>query len=113
MKKILKNTFYLFIVLIALNACQSVKDGLTGKKRSNSDEFLVEKKNPLVLPPEFQELPEPESLLKDNDSDYGADSGADLKEILTKNTSKTITTSSGKVTTGSLEENTLKKIKKN
>ncbi len=111
MKKLLKNTFYLFIVLITLNACQSVKDGLSGKKRSNSDEFLVEKKNPLVLPPEFQKLPEPESLIKD--SEFGNDNGVDLKKILTKNTSKTITTSTSKVTNGSLEENILKKIKKN
>ena len=115
MKKTLKNTIYLFIVLITLNACQSAKDGLTGKKKSNSDEFLVEKKNPLVLPPEYQKLPEPESLIEDNDndSDYGDDSGVDLKEILTKNSSKTTTTTTGKVTTGSLEENILKKIKKN
>ena len=45
MKSLSKNLFYLFLVLIALSACQSVKDGLTGTKRSTSDEFLVEKKN--------------------------------------------------------------------
>ena len=85
------------------------------RKKSNSDESLVEKKNPLVLPPEYQKLPEPESLIEDNDndSDYGDDSGVDLKEILTKNSPKTTTTTTGKVTTGSLEENILKKIKKN
>jgi len=113
MKKTLKNTIYLFIVLITLNACQSVKDGLTGKKKQNSDEFLVEKKNPLVLPPEFQQLPEPESSVKNSDSDFGDDSGANLEEILTKNTSKTTTTSTSEVTNGSLEKNILKKIKKN
>ena len=42
MKKIFKNISYLFIALIMLNACQSVKDGLSGKKKTNSDEFLVE-----------------------------------------------------------------------
>ena len=111
MKKTIKNTFYIFIVLITLNACQSVKDGLSGKKKSNSDEFLVEKKNPLVLPPEFQKLPEPETLIED--SDYSNDNGVDLKEILTKDTSKTITTPTSKVTNGSLEESILKKIKNN
>ena len=44
------------MVLTALSACQSLKDGLTGKKKNNTDEFLVEKKNPLVLPPKFDEL---------------------------------------------------------
>ena len=50
----------LIIVLISLYSCQSIKDGLTGKKYESSDEFLVIKKNPLVLPPDFNELPKPE-----------------------------------------------------
>jgi hypothetical protein len=40
---------------------------LTGKKKTNSDEFLVKKKNPLSLPPEFEKLPEPKTLTKNND----------------------------------------------
>jgi len=64
MIKFFKNSFYLFLVMFLLNACQSVKDGLTGKKQNNTDEFLVEKKNPLVLPPEFSILPEPETMNK-------------------------------------------------
>ena len=53
-----KIAFFVFLLFI-LNSCQSLKDGLTGKKRDNSDEFLVEKKNPLEIPPDFEELPEP------------------------------------------------------
>ena len=44
MKKLLKNIFFIFIILSTFSACQSVKDGLTGKKQTNSDEFLVKKK---------------------------------------------------------------------
>ena len=51
---------FLLILLISLYSCQSVKDALSGKKYESSDEFLVIKKNPLVLPPEFNTLPEPE-----------------------------------------------------
>ncbi len=51
--------FFLLIILILLSSCQSVKDALTGKKYESSDEFLVIKKNPLVLPPDFNMLPEP------------------------------------------------------
>ena len=51
---------FLLLILIFLNSCGSVKDALTGKKYESSDEFLVIKKNPLVLPPDFNELPEPE-----------------------------------------------------
>ena len=54
----------LFILIISLNSCQSVKDALSGKKYESSDEFLVIKKNPLVLPPDFGSLPEPEDTVK-------------------------------------------------
>ena len=51
----------LIIILLFLQlSCQSIKDGLSGKKYESSDEFLVIKKNPLVLPPDFNELPKPE-----------------------------------------------------
>ena len=39
-----KFNFYLIILSIFLTSCQSVKDGLSGNKRENSDEFLVKKK---------------------------------------------------------------------
>ncbi len=51
------------ILLIAIGAltlsCQGIKDGLSGRKSENSDEFLVQKKNPLILPPKYLELPKP------------------------------------------------------
>jgi hypothetical protein len=54
----------LFLIII-LSSCQSTKDALTLKKRNNADEFLVEKKSPLVLPPEYDKLPSPEVLSTD------------------------------------------------
>ena len=43
-----------------LVSCSNAKDALQGKKRSeNSDEFLVEKKNPLTVPPDIDKLPVP------------------------------------------------------
>ena len=62
-KEMTKRIFLLFI-LILLSSCQSIKDGLTGKKYESSDEFLVIKKNPLVLPPDFNLLPEPKQSLE-------------------------------------------------
>ena len=54
--KIKKITTLLFFVLF-LYSCSGAKDALQGKKRSeNSDEFLVEKKNPLTVPPDIDEL---------------------------------------------------------
>ena len=108
MKKSLKNIFYLSIVLISIGACQSVKDGLTGKKQNNQDEFLVEKKNPLVLPPNFDELPKPDNTQISNEENK---SEAFDSEFLTKNQSKDKNT---KITKSkSTEEFILKNIKKN
>lgn len=56
----MKNKILLILAFgLALTGCQSIKEGLTGSKGENSDEFLVKKKNPLVLPPKYQELPKP------------------------------------------------------
>ena len=56
-----KNYFFL-IMLLLLSSCQNVKDALSGKKYEDSDEFLVIKKNPLVLPPNFNDLPTPKDV---------------------------------------------------
>ena len=92
-----------------LNACQSVKEGLTGQKQSNSDEFLVEKKNPLVLPPEFDKLPEPETLIRKKDD---KEEQIDLKSILT-DSSLTSSEKTDKISSGNLEKSILEKIKNN
>ena len=55
---------FIIIFLILPISCQSVKDGLSGKKYESSDEFLVIKKNPLVLPPDFNDLPQPKNQEK-------------------------------------------------
>ena len=57
------------LFLLFLSSCKSVKEGLSGKKAKNSDEFLVEKKNPLVLPPDFEKLPSPEIDTTEKDTD--------------------------------------------
>ena len=48
-----------FLIILFLNSCGTVAEGLGGSKKKGSDEFLVEEKSPLVLPPSFGELPEP------------------------------------------------------
>ena len=54
--------FFLIILLFTITSCQNLKDALQGKKYESSDEFLVIKKNPLVLPPNFNELPTPKDV---------------------------------------------------
>jgi len=66
--KLIKSIICVFSLIILLSGCQSVKDGLTGKKRTSTDEFLVQKKNPLVMPPNFNLLPKPKAKGISNDS---------------------------------------------
>tara|TARA_B100000795_G_scaffold250872_1_gene219313 strand:+ start:654 stop:977 length:324 start_codon:yes stop_codon:yes gene_type:complete len=107
MKNLYRHIFYLFLIMFTLSGCQSVKDGLTGKKRTNADEFLVEKKNPLVLPPDFSKLPQPETL---SEKEKIIQEENDLETILRKKTTKTLKdTNSNK----SLEKSILEKIKNN
>tara|TARA_B110000444_G_scaffold228314_1_gene234027 strand:+ start:1286 stop:1588 length:303 start_codon:yes stop_codon:yes gene_type:complete len=53
-------TITLITILLCLSACKSAQDAFTLKKKSSADEFLVEKKSPLVLPPDYSKLPVPD-----------------------------------------------------
>ena len=59
----------LIILLFFLNACSTVKEGFTNQKKGSNDEFLVEKKSPLVMPPDYEELPTPNLNKNDEDED--------------------------------------------
>ena len=60
MKKIKLKLILLLALVPLLTFCGGVRDALEGKKRSEqSDEFLVKKKNPLQMPPDFNKLPTP------------------------------------------------------
>ena len=54
-----KKYFLIFFVSIILSNCSGMKETLSLKKKSSTNEFLVKKKNPLVMPPEFETLPTP------------------------------------------------------
>mgnify|MGYP001183859618 FL=1 len=104
MKKI---SLFLFLFSVLLTSCQSIKDGLTGVKRENSDEFLVQKKNPLVLPPNFNELPSPaDENFDEQISDIEDETNIENILGLEKNIEKKSTENYG-----SAEDFVLKKIK--
>ena len=48
-------------LVIFLTSCSSVREGFENQKKNNSDEFLVEKKSPLIMPPEYNKLPLPKN----------------------------------------------------
>ena len=61
LKKITYILLFIFLVSCA-NTFDSVKRGLTGAKKNSADEFLVKKKDPLILPPDFENLPIPDEV---------------------------------------------------
>ena len=73
--RLFKKIFCFAILSLLIGGCQSVKDGLTGQKRTTSDEFLVQKKNPLILPPDYQNLPKPinEKITEETNQEVGND----------------------------------------
>ena len=105
MNKILK-IFKLFFLLFFVYSCGSVGEAFRSKKRSDQgDEFLIDKKNPLTMPPDFDKLPKPgESVMVSTDIN---EDNQKLK-IYKKNTTEDITTSTDEPT--SLESLILKEI---
>ncbi len=100
-----KKILLFLITLIILNACAGAKDALQGKKRSdNSDEFLVEKKNPLTTPPDYEELPVP---ISDQKANLENKKKEDIKNLLKE--SKTNSGSNNKKNIN-LEESIIEKI---
>ena len=97
-----------FLILLFLNSCGSVAEGLGGSKKKGSDEFLVEKKSPLVLPPSFGELPEPGKEPEENIISDKKDT-SDIEDII--NQSSSISTSEkSDDTKNSIEQSIIKKI---
>ena len=58
MKK-LKFIILMLTLTLTIQNCSTIEKGFSSQKKNSTDEFLVEKKSPLVMPPEFNELPEP------------------------------------------------------
>ena len=70
----------LFLLILALlPSCRGVKEKLSMKKKQDVDEFLIEKKNPLVFPPNYSQLPEPKDSIQKDKVDKKDD--LDLSEI--------------------------------
>ena len=105
----MKTKIILIILIVAFTSCQSVKDGLSGRKSENSDEFLVQKKNPLVLPPDYMKLPKPNDDEESEDDELARiEEETDIQKILKLNDKKIEETTNKQ---GSAESFVLENIK--
>ena len=77
-----KKLFLFFVTIFILSSCQSIRDNLSMKKKDSVDEFLIEKKNPLVVPPEFSKLPVPKNQTENLDDDIENKEDLDLSKVL-------------------------------
>ena len=105
MKKI-KTILLYFILIIFLHSCGGASDAakvLKNEKITNTDEFLVKKRDPLILPPEYKTLPEPNSNNKSKKTDSN-----NINKIL-KLPDQSTSTSTG---SSSVEESIMKNIRK-
>ena len=82
-----------------------VKKGFKNPKKNSSDEFLVEKKSPLVMPPEFGELPVPNEVKKDDNDE------TDIKSLLSSDPKNSTTENKASQKQSTLEGSILEKIK--
>ena len=100
----LKKITYIIILTFFVTSCgdtaSSIKRGLTGAKKTSGDEFLIQKKDPLILPPDYENLPIPnegavteeistfeknlETLIEDNSSTSSSVEDSILKKIRSK-----------------------------
>lgn len=100
----LKKITYIIILTFFVTSCgdtaSSIKRGLTGAKKISGDEFLIQKKDPLILPPDYENLPIPTegvvteevstfeknlgTLIEDNSSRSSSVEDSILKKIRSK-----------------------------
>ena len=107
MKKNINFTILLILFSILLSSCGSIQKALDPQNKNTSDEFLVEKKSPLSMPPSFKELPVPsnQKITEENKTN-------NIKSLITKKNSNK--EKSAKVDTDKdFEESILDKIKNN
>ena len=99
-----KKTIYILTIIFFVTSCEtmhSAKQALTGEKKVSTDEFLIKKKDPLIFPPDYENLPTPGeeiaateeistfeknlgTLIEDNSSTLSSVEDSILKKIRSK-----------------------------
>ena len=96
-----KKIIHILTIIFFVTSCtsmDSVKRGLTGEKSKSTDEFFIQKKDPLILPPDYENLPTPgeKVAITEEISSFEKTLGASIEEESSMS--------------GSVEESILKKI---
>ena len=98
----------IFVFLLLLNSGGTIDEGLGGSKKKSKDEFLVKKKAPLIIPPNFGELPEPGIKIDKNVSST-KENILSIEEIIAQNSSVDLNIGN-KESNSSIEKSIIEKI---
>ena len=99
--------FILLNLILLLASCSTMKSAFVNEKKNNTDEFLVEKKSPLVMPPDYYELPIPKEKIEQTDIDEN-----EFKTLITQTNQET-KSENNEDANKNFEESLMDKIKKN
>ena len=104
----------IFKILILLSfisfftSCGTLKEGFSNQKKNNNDEFLVEKKSPLIMPPDYNELPIPNTGSNQKESQENS-----IKDLVTNEENILDKSNVKNSESKDIEESLLEKIKNN
>ena len=93
------------------SGCQDVKKGFSGKNIDQGEEFLVIKKNPLVVPPDFEKMPIPKNEIDKTKSIKVENNQESEFEKLLQTQDQNLDTLDSNENTGDLEKKIIDKIK--
>ena len=103
----LTKIFILITITLFFSSCGTMKEGFINQKKNSSDEFLVEKKSPLVMPPDFNELliPKEQNINSEKNDD-------EIKKLISSSEDEKIDNNIVEKNR-TVEDSLLKKIKEN
>ena len=105
--KIFKKLILLSIIFL-ITSCGTLKEGFSNQKKNNNDEFLVEKKSPLIMPPNYNELPVPNTKTSDIENEENS-----IKSLVTNEENIVNKSNAKNSESKGIEDSLLEKIKNN
>ena len=99
------NLILIFFILIT--SCTGFEEAgkvLRNQKTNTTDEFLIEKKEPLVMPPDYNKMPAPDSIEKKRVDDKDK-----IKKVL--NSENTIIKKNNETRTTEIENSIIERIR--
>ena len=109
--KTIKNIFVIFVLGLFCISCSGGLEGFKFKKKSSSgDEFLIQKKDPLVLPPDYSKLPNPDEEVKEKKREDNEESQIEM--LFKKDNSDVQENENSNSSDSGLKKSILKKIQK-